>query len=396
MSDALRLSCDFLADPDFLKVVDAIEREGDVARVVGGAVRNVLMGEPVADIDIATTARPEVVAERARAQGLKVVPTGIDHGTVTVVAGGHPFEVTTLRADVETDGRRAVVAFTGDWAEDARRRDFTMNAIYMDRTGLLHDPVQGIDDARARRVRFIGDAGARIAEDYLRILRFFRFHARYGAGAPDSVGLAACVALRAGLGQLSRERIGAETRKILVAPGAVDAVRLMEEGDILTAVLEGQSHAARFSALAGLWRAAGITPSVEAGLAVLAEAPDKLAAALRLSNAEKARLEAILTWRARLAGDGSEAAVRLAVHRAGNDVATAALLACAADRGETNLPSSLDLARHWRAPAFPLRAADLIARGFEPGPAVGAELRRQEAAWIAAGYPVAWPWAGGA
>ena len=170
----------FLADAGLRRVLDAIEGGGDAARVVGGAVRNSLMGVAVTDLDIATTARPEAVSERARAAGLKVVPTGIDHGTVTVVVEGRPFEVTTLRADVETDGRRAVVAFTDDWEEDARRRDFTMNAIYVDRHGHLYDPVAGVGDARARRVRFIGEPEARIREDYLRILRFYRFHAQYG------------------------------------------------------------------------------------------------------------------------------------------------------------------------------------------------------------------------
>ena len=213
------------------RLLDVLDRDGEEARVVGGAVRNALLGEPVGDIDVATTAVPEEVMRRAEAAGFKPVPTGIEHGTVTVVIDGTPFEVTTLREDVETFGRHARVAFGRDWRRDAERRDFTMNALYAARDGTIHDHVGGLADLEERRVRFIGDPARRIAEDYLRILRFFRFHAAYGhGGQPDADGLAACIAARAGLETLSRERVRMEMLKLLVAPHAVPALAAMSGG----------------------------------------------------------------------------------------------------------------------------------------------------------------------
>lgn len=377
----------FLADDGFRAVVAAIEAGGDVARVVGGAVRNTLMGEPVTDVDIATTARPEAVMARGRAAGLKVVPTGLDHGTVTVVAGGRPYEVTTLRADVETDGRRAVVAFTDDWRADAERRDFTMNALYADRTGRIYDPVGGIADARARRVRFIGEPEERIREDYLRILRFFRFHARYGDGMPDAGGLAACRLLRGGLARLSRERVGGEMRKIVVAPGAAHALSAMADGGILAEVLPRPAPVERFARLVELFVRRGLAVGAEAALAALSEDAAALGEVLRLSNRERQRIAAIGAA-AMLLGDRPDgAAVRLAVYRQGNDAALSALALAAARSGEAIDDGLWRLAEGWTAPRFPLRAADLIAGGMRPGPALGKALREREAAWIAAGYP---------
>jgi len=377
----------FLADPAFRRVIAAIEQDGDRARVVGGAVRNTLMGVPVDDVDIATTAPPDVVAARAAAARLKAVPTGIAHGTVTVVSSGRPFEVTTLRADLETDGRHAVVAFTRDWVGDARRRDFTMNAIYADADGTLHDPVDGIADALAGHVRFIGDAVARIEEDYLRILRFFRFHARYGRGALDAVGLDAAVALQEGIDKLSRERIGAEMRKLVTAPGAVPALAVMDETGILGHILPGGGAVKRLSCAIGLAARYERAFGLEARLAALAIDRHRLAGALRLSGRESKLIETIAHWADEITTRMDEATVRLAVVRGGNEVAFAALLLAAAGGGEEPVADLVRLACEFRPPRSPVTAARLMSEGYVPGPALGAELRRREAAWIAAGCP---------
>ncbi len=221
-------------------MLGALEAGGAQARIVGGAVRNALLGEPVRDIDIATTAEPVDVVRLAVAAGLKAVPTGLEHGTVTVIVHRTPFEVTTLRRDVETFGRHARVAFTTDWGEDARRRDFTINALYCDAAGTVHDPLGGYGDIAGRRVGFIGDAHERIREDYLRILRFFRFCAEYAQGAPDAAGLAAAIELRSGLDQLSGERIRAELLRLLAAPRAVETAVVMEEAGILDHALDAR------------------------------------------------------------------------------------------------------------------------------------------------------------
>lgn len=377
----------FLADSAFQRVVAAIEQDGDQARVVGGAVRNTLLDVPVDDVDIATTAPPDAVAARVSAAGLKAVPTGIAHGTLTVVSAGRPFEVTTLRADVETNGRHAVVAFTRDWVGDARRRDFTMNAVYADAGGALYDPVDGIADALAGRVRFIGSPRERIEEDYLRILRFFRFNARYGRGALDAAGLAAAVSLQEGIDRLSRERIGAEMRKLVTADGAVPALAVMEETGILARILPGGGAVTRFSALIELSVRHGLPVGLETRLAALAVDRRRLVDALRLSGREDKRIGMIALWADALAANMNEATVRLAVFRAGNDVAFAALLLAAAEAGPDPDGTLLSLARDLHPPKSPVTAAGLIAEGYVPGPALGAELRRREAAWIAAGCP---------
>jgi poly(A) polymerase len=206
------------------RVLRLLNGNGEEARVVGGAVRNALLKIPTGDIDIATTALPDEVIRRARAAGIKSVPTGIQHGTVTLVVDGQPFEVTTLREDTETFGRKAKVAFGRDWVRDAERRDFTINGLSVDADGVVHDHVGGLDDIAAKRVRFIGDPNQRIAEDYLRILRFFRIHAAYGAGEPDRAGYLACIAARAGLATLSAERVRMEMLKLMVAQGAAAAI----------------------------------------------------------------------------------------------------------------------------------------------------------------------------
>jgi poly(A) polymerase len=257
VTSATRLDAPWLREAPLGDLLAVLDRDGEEARVVGGAVRNTLLKEPHGDIDIATTAVPQEVARRVTAAGFKPVPTGIEHGTITVVAAGRPFEVTTLREDVETFGRHAKVAFGRDWRRDAAPRDFTMNALSASRDGTVHDYVGGLADIVARRVRFIGDAAARIAEDYLRILRFFRFHAAYGNGAPDPEGLAACIAARAQLERLSRERVRMEMLKLVVAAHAVPALAVMSEAGLLLAVLGGVSLLVSFSNMTRPTRCAG-------------------------------------------------------------------------------------------------------------------------------------------
>ena len=240
---------DWLTRPQTRAVLAALAAKGFAARAVGGAVRNALLGRTVGDIDIATSARPEEVIAAARAAGLAAVPTGIDHGTVTVIADQVPYEVTTLRRDVATDGRHATVAFTDDWEADARRRDFTLNALYCDAEGQVFDPLGGYPDLVAQRVRFIGDAHERIREDYLRILRFFRFTAEYAAGPPDAAGLAACVSEREGLTRLSAERVRQELLRLLVAPRAAELVRAMQDYGILALVLPAAPRPALLAVL---------------------------------------------------------------------------------------------------------------------------------------------------
>ena len=264
------MSAPSLADAPWLtaaatrKVMAALEAEGgpDVARFVGGCVRNSLMGRAVDDVDIATRLEPQAVMAALKAAGLKAVPTGLDHGTVTAVAEAQPFEITTLRRDVTTDGRRATVAFTTDWAEDAGRRDFHINALYADGEGRVFDPTgHGLADIAARRVAFVGDAGRRIREDRLRILRFFRFHAWYGAGDPDAAGLAACVEEAGGLGELSAERVSKELLKLLAAPNPVPTVEVMAHTGVLARLLPEAGTLEALRAMAAVTDDAPVVPA---------------------------------------------------------------------------------------------------------------------------------------
>ncbi len=375
-------------------VLAVLDHAGEEARVVGGAVRNALFGQQPGEIDIATTALPGAVIERARAAGFKAVPTGIDHGTVTVIADGMPFEVTTLRADVETYGRRAKVAFGRDWKVDAERRDFTMNALSINRAGEIFDYVGGRADIEARRVRFIGDARRRIAEDYLRILRFFRFHATYGSGPPDPDGLAACIAGRAGLEQLSRERVRMELMKLLVAPHAAPTLAVMAEAGLLAAVLGGVPVLASFENTCKVEAAAGVAADAARRLGALGvsvvEDAARLWQRLRLTNSEHARLLSIAEGWSSIA-PGDEAAARALLYRIGPDrfidrvlIAWARSPAGAADERWRDLAS---LPARWTAPKFPLKARDFIKRGLEKGPKLGAALAAAENAWIATGFP---------
>lgn len=382
----------FLTERPLAAVLAALNGQGEETRLVGGAVRNLLLGEPVGDIDLATTATPDETARRGEAAGFKVVPTGIAHGTVTLVRGGTGFEVTSLRRDVETDGRHAVVAFGRDFGEDARRRDFTMNALYLDASGALHDPCGGMPDLAARRVRFIGDAGARIREDYLRILRFFRFHAQYGAGEPDRVGFEACIAGRAGLGGLSRERVRAEMLKLLVAPRAPASVTAMLAGGLLLPVLGCVPQVARFAAVAQE-PGDGVYPAFRlAALAVSTrEDAARLREGLRLSNAEADRIERIALalegMSGRLALPSLADARRLA-HRVGADaVAGAMVLSNATAEPARQEETRALIAGLGRTPPFLPTGKDLLAVGVRPGPIVGSTLAAAREAWIEAGCP---------
>lgn len=375
------------------RVLAMLNGGGEEARVVGGAVRNDLMGLPIGDVDIATTALPEEVMRRAAEAGIKAVPTGLEHGTVTLVADGRPFEVTTLREDVETYGRKARVAFGRDWVADARRRDFTINALSVGLDGVVHDPVEGLADIAARRVRFIGDPEQRIAEDYLRVLRFFRMVAAYGEGEPDRAGYLACSRARDGLATLSAERIRAELLKLVVAPRAAPALHAMADAGLLQIVLGGISYHGPFSAVIGVERALGRAPDALLRLGALSvavtEDARRLAQRLRLSNAEAKRLDSMGHRWWRLAGMDDAVArrrlYRLGVERYRDRIMLAwARAGRGADEGRwTELAT---LPERWSAPKFPLKAADMIARGVGEGPALGHILTLAEDAWLASDF----------
>jgi tRNA nucleotidyltransferase/poly(A) polymerase len=374
-------------------VFAALNRDGHEARIVGGALRNELMGLPVVDVDFAVTATPEEVMRLSAAAGLKPVPTGIDHGTVTLVAGHHPFEVTTLRHDVETHGRRATVAFTRDWAADASRRDFTINALYAGADGRVYDPLGGLPDLHARRVRFIGSARDRIREDYLRILRFFRFTADYSAGPPDAVGLAACIEERAGFARLSAERVRVELLRILVTRRPLTALEPMAESGILTAILGGVARLIHFERLTALEAALGASPDPIRRLAALAvmaeEDAGRLAGRLRLSNAEAKQLTAMAALEPLFHSGMDERGARIALYRLGAESYRNRVLIAWARAGDDASHEAwralCSLPERWTPPAFPLKGQDLIARGIPAGPQVGQAMRALEAKWLESG-----------
>lgn len=384
----------WLAQEPLATLLSALDADGEEARVIGGAVRNTLIELPHGDIDIATTALPTEVVRRAQAIGFKAVPTGIEHGTVTVVAAGRPFEVTSLREDVETFGRKAAVRFGRDWQADAERRDFTMNALAVTRAGRVIDLVGGLPDLKARRVRFIGDPAQRLREDYLRILRFFRFHAAYGRGAPDPDGLHAAIVARAGLDQLSRERVRMELMKLLAAPGSAPTLAVMAETGLLEAVV-GVPEIPAEAKMEMVEESAGVAPLPVRRLGALAvrvaDDADRLRDRLRLANHEHARLAAMATGWWRVGEDLSERAGRALLYRLGPErFVDRVLLAWAHAPAPADDPAWRHFAtlpqRH-AAPRFPLRAADLIGRGVPRGPALGAALAGAEEAWIAADFP---------
>jgi tRNA nucleotidyltransferase/poly(A) polymerase len=377
------------------RVLKLLNGGGEEARVVGGAVRNALLNIPIGDIDIATTALPAEVIRRAKAAGIKSVPTGIDHGTVTLVVDAHSFEITTLRQDTETFGRKARVAFGRDWVVDAERRDFTINGLSVDAAGVVHDHVGGLDDIAKRRVRFIGDPDQRISEDYLRILRFFRIHAAFGAGEPDRAGYLACIRNRAGLASLSAERVRMEMVKLVVADGAAGAITAMADGGLLLPIFGGVAYTGPFAHMIAAERTLGLKPDAVRRLGALAvavtEDARRVAVRLRLSNAETKALDSMGHRWWRLAGM-DEAIARRRLYRLGADRYRDRLMlawARAGDNADTR--SWRELARlpeRWTAPKFPLRAQDFVGRGIAEGPALGQVLALAEDAWLAANFPL--------
>jgi poly(A) polymerase len=390
-----KLDAPWLKQGPLARLLAVLSVNGEEARVVGGAVRNALLGEPIHEIDIATTAVPDEVVRRVTAAGFKAVPTGIEHGTVTVVANGQAYEVTTLRQDVETFGRHATVAFGRDWRADAERRDFTINAFSVAPDGTLYDYVGGLADLGQRRIRFIGSPGARIEEDYLRILRFFRFHAAYGHGEVDADGLHACIAGRAGLDKLSRERVRMEIMKLLIAVRATPTLVVMSEIGLLLQVLGGVPYLAGFENMAKVEAAAGLSPDPVqrlGGLAVaVPEDAERLRERLRLTNAEHARLASMgAHWRTFSPAHGEPRARALLYLLKPESYVDCALLAWVRSQSPAHdeaWRALVQLPQRWTAPAFPIKAADFISRGMSPGPALGKALREAEQAWIGAGFP---------
>ena len=371
----MKLAAPWLHDPATATVMDLLTRGGHSAWFVGGCVRNALLGLDVADIDIATDLRPDDVMALAQDAGVKVVPTGIDHGTVTLIADHRPFEVTTLRRDVATDGRRATIAFTDLVEDDAARRDFTMNALYAKADGTVLDPTgEGLADLAARRLRFIGNPHDRITEDYLRILRFFRFHAWYAdpnAGI-DAEGLAACAALADGLGQLSRERVGAEIKKLLSAPNPAAAVAAMAQTGILARTLPG----AMARMLPILISFEDAPPDPIRRLAALG--PVEVAAGLRLSKADIARLTILRD------GMSSTNSPDALAYLHGADIAWD-IAVLRASQFETQVdPTVRALIARGASAVFPIKPADLMPR--LSGAALGQALRTLEARWIASSF----------
>ena len=364
-------------------LLSALGAAEGTARYVGGAVRDGLLGLPVNDLDIATSLPPLTVMERLQGAGIKTVPTGIEHGTVTAVLADGPVEITTLRRDVSTDGRRATIAYTDDWREDAARRDFTINALYADPlTGAISDYFGGIADLKARRLRFIGEADARIAEDHLRILRYFRFLARYGDNDVDNSAYAACVAAANSLMALSRERIADELLKLMAVAAPGQALRLMIEGGILRPVLPevAMDGVDRMEALIEREAQAALPPSPARRLAALlppdAAVADQVGARLKLSN--KARKRLVLA----LGQDGVGERPRALAFRIGTEAAIDRLLLDSARPIDM-----LDQVIGWTPPKLPISGGTLISRGLTPGPDVAKALRQVEQIWVEENFP---------
>lgn len=405
MSESINISgkADWLNAKPLQALFKALNRDGGEARVVGGAVRNTLLGTGVSDVDLATTHLPEETVRLASEAGFKPVPTGMEHGTITVVVQGHPFEVTTLRRDIETNGRHAKVAFGTDWKADAERRDFTINALYVTADGTVIDQVGGLADIETRTLRFIGDAEQRIREDYLRILRFFRFFAWYGSGRPEAEGLRASARLKDGIAQLSAERIWSEMKKLLGAPDPSRALLWMRQAGVLNLVLP-ESEKWGIDAIHGLvrtqsdlgWQADPLL-RLESLVPPDAARMEELGKRMKMSNAERARLEA---WaRADAVKPGlSEQALKKAIYRGSKQALLDRIrLAYAAARREAvgsdeamiragGFARLLDAAEHYDAPVFPVTGGDLLARGIEKGPGLGETLRSLETLWIDSGF----------
>jgi poly(A) polymerase len=391
---ARKIEAPWLGEGSVAKLLALLNRDGEEARVVGGAVRNDLLGIVANEIDIATTALPEEVTRRVEAAGGKAVPTGIEHGTVTAILDNHPIEVTTLRQDVETFGRKARVVFGRDWNADAQRRDFTINALSAGPDRVVHDYVGGLADIEQRRVRFIGEPARRIEEDYLRILRFFRFHAHFGVGAPDADGVRACVRGRSGLEMLSRERVRMEVLKLLSVAHATPTLAVMAESGLLGTVLGGVAQLASFENMAKREAALDLKADALRRLGALGvwveEDAERLGARLRLSNAESERLLALEGWW-RIGHTLDAKAARALLYQLGAQSFLDRLLV-AWSRSEAGAADAAwqefaTLPARWPVPLFPLKAADFMSLGLVAGPSLGAALRAAEAAWIAADFP---------
>ncbi len=387
-----------LRDGALAAALGALDGAGEETRLVGGAVRDLALGEKPGDFDLATTARPETTMRRGRAAGFSVIPTGIAHGTVTLVVRGRPIEVTTLREDVETDGRHAVVRFGRDFRLDALRRDFTVNALSLDAGGRLHDYCGGLPDLAARRVRFIGAARERIREDYLRILRFFRFSARFGEGALDPEGLAAAISGRDGLLSLSRERVRAELLKLIVAPRAAEVVAIVCEAGLLGPLLASVTFPARLAKCIAIERARGAAPDPLLRLAALTllivEDAERLRERLRLSNSEHERLATLAGASAALhgaEGPPSLGDLRILLFERGRQGALDALAFAQIDSrarpDDARFLSAFHFLLDTPLPRLPFSGADILARGVGPGRRVGAVLKNLQARWIRAGFP---------
>ncbi len=365
-------------------------------RFVGGCVRNGLWGEAVGDIDLACQLEPKAVVTALNEANIRNIPTGIEHGTVTAVIDGQPYEITSLRRDVETDGRRAVVSFTTDWAEDAQRRDLTINALYADWDGIVYDPTeQGLADINSRKFRFVGDAAQRVQEDYLRILRFFRFLAWYGGQEKvDAASLTACREHQSGLKQLSVERIWMETKKLLSAPKPVRVCHIMLTHGVLETILREASNVGGLEAMVELEASANITPDPLLRLmAMSAREPLQmalLAKRLKMSKAETARLRGWADDDAQLSTDMPERDRFAAIYRSGKQVILDRARLRAA--GETDpIQSSrwmvlADLALNWERPTFPVTGKDLAKAGVTKGPGMGKALKALEALWVRSGF----------
>jgi poly(A) polymerase len=385
----LRIQQSWLKAPALQSVLSVLNERG-TTRIAGGAVRNALLGQPVADVDLATTLTPQEVTLAAQNAGLGVHPTGIEHGTVTVVAEGKPFEVTTLRVDVETYGRRAKVTFTDDWSADASRRDFTMNALYCDARGEVHDPLGGYDDLRKRLVRFVGKPEQRIREDYLRILRFFRFNAQYGQGAPERSGLKQCVRLRQRLASLSGERIRQELWKLLAAPGARRMLKAMNETGITRVLLGKALDLKSFSRMEAVDKTLKVAPDPLLRLELIGGNAEKYRNTLKLTNAEMARLKSLKHAAApkpELRAKERKVVLYQLGKQAYSDsirLAWARSTAPVSDRGWKSLWL---FGRKTELPRFPVTGDDLKLLGIDAGPQMGAILRMLEDWWTAAGFP---------
>ncbi len=370
-----------------------------VALFVGGCVRDSVLNRDVGDIDIATALAPEIVADRLARAGLKVVPTGLAHGTLTAVVEGQHFEITTLRVDVDTDGRRATVAFTDDWVADAERRDFTVNALFADSSGAIFDPVGGLADLKAGRIRFVGDAEQRIREDVLRLLRFFRFYAQLGSPPPDSEAIAACARLADLLPSLSGERVAAELFKLLSAADPATTMTLMSANGVLQHILPEAKEIDRLASLVtveGIVEQADPIRRLAAGLKVDSPGADAIADRLRLSNTDRERLKRCIATGDRLSTDLSPNDRQTRLYRLGVDSwrdralidwAEEIALGTPQDRRTTDAWRELyDLPDTWTPPPFPLQGQDVLALGVEPGPNVGRYLGEAEDWWIAGGF----------